>query len=99
MKFTLIILTVLAPFFAHAGGGGGLRPGMQTMMMKSPEVIYHLGDSTNTVQFAYGKFENNNWKIEKLSIDSDALNLNRELSEAILKSNLTNSWVPLGPQN
>lgn len=38
MKFTLIILTVLAPFFAHAGGGGGLRPGMQTMMMSNAEL-------------------------------------------------------------
>lgn len=54
MKFTLIILTVLAPFFAHAGGGGGLRPGMEAMTMQNPEYVFNLGENNGVVQFAMG---------------------------------------------
>lgn len=93
MKFTLIILTVLAPFFAHAGGGGGLRPGMQTMMMNSPEIVFHMGQKDGFVKFAYGHLEGNQWQIQRVQVPKNELTLAPEETSALEKSEITKDWV------
>lgn len=96
MKFTLIILTVLAPFFAHAGGGGGLRPGMQTMMMqKSPEFIFALGEKNGLVEFVRGQYHGQTWMVENVSLPVDELQLDPSTSYALDSSKILNSWIEL----
>ncbi|MBV2168813.1 MAG: hypothetical protein KUL82_08910 [Bdellovibrio sp.] len=93
MKFTLIILTVLAPFFAHAGGGGGLRPGMQNMMMKNPEYVYNLGELNGVVQFAYGQYQGTKWNVEKLSLPVSDLQLDPSALSALRSSKELKTWI------
>nr|BFD66195.1 hypothetical protein HAGR004_12170 [Bdellovibrio sp. HAGR004] len=112
MKFTLIILTVLAPFFAHAGGGGGLRPGMQPMMMsnpglfelggtggggvvKSPEIVFHMGQKNGLVKFAYGHLEGNQWQVQKVQISELDLIPNANVVEALKQSQQDNNWAQI----
>lgn len=96
MKFTLIILTVLTPFFAHAGGGGGLRPGMQRMMIvRNPEIVFSMGSNNDSVFFAHGKKIENSWEINKYRISIDALQKDEALLQALSSSEQNNSWTPI----
>lgn len=95
MKFNLIILTVLTPFFAHAGGGGGLRPGMQTMMMNSPEIVYMLGADPNSVTFAHGKFQGQKWQIQQLRLPIYQVIADQNLLKALDQSTQNKDWESL----
>lgn len=93
MKFTLIILTVLAPFFAHAGGGGGLRPGMQTMMMnRNPELIFNIGEQDDWVKFAHAKLVEQKWQIQKIEMHKDDLMSDAPLVKALEDSLTIKNW-------
>lgn len=95
MKFTLIILTVLAPFFAHSGGGGGLRPGMQTMMMRSPEIVFTLGSDSNSVTFAHGKIQDNKWQVQQLRLPIGRVLADQHLLRALDQSTRSQDWETL----
>lgn len=95
MKFTLTILTVLAPFFAHAGGGGGLRPGMQTMSMQNPEYVFNLGETDGVVQFARGQYQGTKWNVEKLSLAASDLQLDPSALSALKSSKELKTWVEI----
>lgn len=108
MKFTLIILTVLAPFFAHAGGGGGLRPGMQTMMMttnlgnhaaavnfanQTPKIVFNVSELNGWTKFAYGQLVDRQWQIRHMEIPTTELITHTSLADALQNSSLVNDWV------
>lgn len=95
MKFTLIILAVLAPFFAHGGGGGGLRPGMQTMMMQRPEYVFSLGENSGLVHFAYGQYDGTKWNVKKLSLTASDLQLDLSTLSALKASKELNTWIEI----
>lgn len=94
MKCTLVILTVLIPFFAQAGGGGGLRPGMESGMVR-PEIVYHLGESNGITYFAYGELENKQWNIQKANIPTIELNLDYKTKLALKASQENKNWVEI----
>lgn len=94
MKFTLAILTVLAPFFVHAGGGGGLRPGMESGMVR-PEIVYQVREADGMIEFAHGSLENHQWNIQNLKIPTVQLIEDRAVFSALKKSKVLNNWVEI----
>lgn len=103
MKFALIILTVLAPLLGHAGGGGGLRPGMQTMMFNSDisnsktthslEIVYDMGNTNGVQKMIYGRLLENKWSFQNLQIPLNELNLTKEEINALETSRTTRNWA------
>ncbi|MBS1972661.1 MAG: hypothetical protein JSU04_20300 [Bdellovibrionales bacterium] len=92
MKFTLAILTVLVPFFVHAGGGGGLRPGMESGMVR-PEIVYHLGESNGVTSFAFGQLDNNEWKIQNITLPTSEIELDYNTKQALQVSKKLKNWA------
>lgn len=94
MKFTLAILTVLVPFFVHAGGGGGLRPGMESGMVR-PEIVYSLGTQNGSEQFAYGTLSFGRWDVKTISLPQEVISQNQKMLNALEQSKNSSDWVRL----
>jgi hypothetical protein len=95
MKYTLIILSILLPFFAQAGGGGGLRPGMEMMTANSPEIVFNLGDKDGIARFAHGQLINNQWHIQKMEIPKANLLNQQEVISALQESKTKGDWAQI----
>lgn len=93
MKFTLIILSVLVPFFAQAGGGGGLRPGMEMMAATNPEIVFNLGEHQDIVYYSRGRLVNNQWKIENIQMPSAGLEMESKIKSALETSKTLQDWI------
>lgn len=93
MKTLLSFFTIsLVSTIASAGGGGGGAVLMSTMSVKSPEIVYALGQADGIVKFAYGQVLDGKWDIQKIEISEDELSGHTPLTEALENSKQTGSW-------
>lgn len=100
MKFTLIILTVLAPFFAHAGGGGGLRPGMSMLMsnqelislVNTSHVLSKVDDFKEADVVVAGRYENNKWDMKKYYVPKKEIENIPALKDALNQTFHNQNW-------
>lgn len=105
---TLIFSTLFASIsFASTHGGGvlmknfSMRPNIDLLggtgggVMKSPEIVFHMGQKDGLVKFAYGHLEGNQWQVQKIQIPALDLNLNETLVEALKQSQQSNGWAQI----
>ncbi|MBS1972626.1 MAG: hypothetical protein JSU04_20125 [Bdellovibrionales bacterium] len=78
-----------------AGGGGGVRPGMQTMAAKQPEIVYSIRQSEESVIFAHAQLINNKWQIERFSLPKTEFTMNEEFESALKLSQQTKQWIEI----
>lgn len=104
---TLIFSTIFASAaFASTHGGGVLmnnfsvRPSYDLLggtggggVMKTPEIVFHMGQKDGLVKFAYGHLEGNQWQIQKVQIPVTDLTLAPEEISALEKSEITKDWA------
>lgn len=70
--------------FGGTGGGG---------VVKSPEIVFHMGQKDGLLKFAYGHLEGNQWQVQKVQIPATELTLAPEEISALEKSEITKDWV------
>ncbi|MFM6930100.1 MAG: hypothetical protein ACKOX6_16640 [Bdellovibrio sp.] len=104
----LITLASSLAFASGGGGGGGWRPGTMMMtnpglsefggtagggVIKSPEIVFHMGQKNGLVKFAYGQLSGNQWQIQKIQIPEFDLVQNPNIAEALMQSQQENNWT------
>lgn len=72
--------------FGGTGGGG---------VMKSPEIVFHMGQKDGLVKFAYGHLEGNQWQVQKVQISELDLIPNANVVEALKQSQQDNNWAQI----
>lgn len=107
LKLTsLVTILFSVNVFASTNGGGvlmknfSMRPNVDILggtggggVMKSPEIVFHMGQKDGLVKFAYGHLEGNQWQIQKIQIPTNGLTLAPEEISALEKSEITKDWV------
>lgn len=83
MNRYLILAIAFSSQFANAGGGGG-GGGVR------PQSFYSLNSKDGVSIFAVGRYENLKWKVEKVSMPSNAIP--KQVSAALEKSEVTKNW-------
>lgn len=79
--------------FAGGSGGGGVL--MNSMDMNNPEIIFHMGQTEDTVSFAYGHLVGNEWSVERFVMPTADLQQDQGVAEALLKSKDSKTWVKI----
>lgn len=110
LKLTTLIFTTLfaSISFASTHGGGvlmknfSMRPNVDLLggtggggVMKSPEIVFHMGQKDGLIKFAYGQLDGNQWQIRKIQIPVEELMHDSSASLAIQKSKSMHKWIPI----
>ncbi len=109
LKLTsLVTILFSVNAFASTNGGGvltknfSMRPNVDLLggtggggVMKSPEIIFHMGQKDGLVKFAYGHLEGNQWQIQKVQIPALDLKLDETVVEALKQSQQSNDWAQI----
>lgn len=105
---TIVILFSNFALAGGGTSGGGWRPGTMMMtnpglsefggtggggVMKSPEIVFHMGHKNGFVKFAYGQLDDNQWQIQKIQIPEFDLVQNPNIAEALKQSQQENNWT------
>ncbi|MFZ3231724.1 MAG: hypothetical protein WA160_16065 [Pseudobdellovibrio sp.] len=57
------------------------------------QVVYDLGSVDNNLRFAHGKFDGQNWIVNKIEISDNNSTATNALKESLIQSKAINSWV------
>lgn len=76
-------LTPISSFAVGGSTGGGARP----------TAVYSIERNEGTSTFAVGSYENQNWKVKKLSMPSDSIP--EDISGALEESEQSHDWAQI----
>jgi len=61
--------------------------------MSSPKIVFNMGETPDSVKFAYGELVNNNWQTQKIVLPKSEIQ--SELLNALTHSKNLNGWVKI----
>ncbi|MFP5519674.1 MAG: hypothetical protein ACLGGX_07200 [Bdellovibrionia bacterium] len=111
MKYILSIAITLVSFSSFAGGGGGggvmakvmavkaniddtvLMP--SGLNMKTPEIIFNMGQKDGLVKFAYGQLVDKKWQVQKIEMPEADLMVDASVMKALQDSKDLKSWAEI----
>ncbi len=105
LKSILLISSLLAVCSSYAGvHGGGVMAVSQANIdsrseslgngsgtMSSPKIVFNMGETLESIKFAYGELVNNNWQTQKIVLPKSEIQ--SELLNALNNSKHSNGWV------
>lgn len=98
-KFLFSIIVVLSVSSALAGthGGGVLAVAASKFgdLQSNPEVVFHIGETDNTVKFAYGQLVNGQWQVQKLEFPTADIQGDLQAVKALELSKNSKTWVSI----
>jgi hypothetical protein len=109
LKLTsLVTILFSVNAFASTNGGGVLmrnfsaRPSYDLLggtggggVIKSPEIVFHMGQKDGLVKFAYGHLESNQWQVQRVQISELDLIRNSDVVEALKQSQKDSNWAQI----
>ncbi len=94
LSLTILTAFILNPLFVFAGGsgGGGVLMGMSA---KTPEIVFHMGQTDERIKFAYGHLARGTWNIEEIELPKGDLLNSSDVLDALKTSKENKSWVKI----
>jgi len=93
MKILAIISLLFISLNSFAGGVGGGGVLANSMSQKNPEIIFHMGQTEDTVKFAYAQLVNNDWQIQRMELPKAQLEQEKTLMKALIDSQQSQYWT------
>lgn len=111
MKYILSIALTLVSVSSFAGGGGGGGVMAKVMAVKaniddtglmptglnvkSPEIIFNMGQKNGLVKFAYGQLVDKKWQVQKIEMPEADLMVDASVMKALQDSKDLKSWAEI----
>lgn len=97
---TLVSLISAVSFAGGTGGGGVLKGNLAARIGNGSgniqrEAIFHIGQQDGIIKFAYGQLIDNDWKIEKVELPMEVLEIDEAMMDSLNKSRLLKAWAPI----